>query len=191
MKKIMAASLIALSFSTLAVTDLIKTHDGSVVTCQSKADVARHALSGVYRPVKMNKAINSSDITIEFLKCVQSGNSFKFVRDYSFEQRASKVTDFGTRDLSKRNIQISRSNITLLAYNGKGDLIDRQTLEKNEDGTYSTSITTKALNYDNSPAGRSSFEISVQSQFTLDDLESGANIDRGLENLGSFRLVVK
>lgn len=191
MKKLMAASLIALSFSTLAVTDLIKTHDGSVVTCKSKSDVSRHVLGGIYRPVKMNKALNSSDITIEFLRCTQSGDSFKFVRDHSFEQRASKVTDFGTRDLSKRNIQISRSNITLLAYNGKGDLIDRQTLEKNEDGTYSTSITTKALNYDNSPAGRSSFEISVQSQFTLDDLESGANIDRGLENLGSFRLVVK
>lgn len=189
-KSLTLAALITTSFQALA-SDLIKTHDGAIATCQSKSDVEKHAIGGIYRPVKIEQSQNSAKITLEFLRCVHNNGQFKFVRDQSIEKRKSSVTDLSTRDLSTVELSMQRSNTSILAFNGKGDLIDRQALKKNADGTYSAKISTLALDYDNSPIGKKSLEIAVQSEFVLDNLFTGENVDRGYENLGSYRLIIK
>lgn len=189
--KSIAVSLALFCVSQSYATELIKTHDGSVASCKSKSDASRHALGGVYRPIKLEQISSTAKVTIEFLRCIDSNKQFGFVRDLSVERRTSMVTDFSTTDLSKKEVSMERTNTVLLAFNGKGDLIDRQAFIKNEDGTYTAKISTTALEYDNSPTGKKSFEIAVQSEFVLNDGITGENIDRGLENLGSYRLIVK
>lgn len=189
MKSMILASAVLTSAQVMA-DSLIKTHDGTIATCQSKLDVETHAVGAIYRPVKIEQTESTAKITVEFLKCTSEKNQFKFVRDLSLEKRNSKVTDFSTTDLSKKEISMTRSNTSLLAFNGKGNLIDKQVLKRNADGTYSVTINTQAAEYDNSPTGKKSFEIAVQSEFTLVD-STGSLIDTGFENLGSYRLIVK
>lgn len=188
--KILALTFAMTSASQVLASDLIKIHDGTIAGCQSKRDVEAHAIGAVYRPVKLEQNEKSAKITVEFLRCVNTNGQFKFVRDQSLEKRKSAVTDLSTSDHSKVELVMERTNTVILAFNGKGDLIDRKALNRNADGTYSATISTDALEYDNSPVGKKSLEIAVQSVFVLNDTK-GVLIDRGYENLGSYRLIVK
>lgn len=185
MKSIILAMTVLVSTQAFA-SDLVKTYDGTIATCQSNVDVESHAIGAIYRPVKLEKSDKTATITIEFLKCTKDG----FVRDLSVEKRVTKVTDLSTRDLSKVEVSMQRSSTQLLAFNGLGELIDRQALNRNEDGTYSAKINIDVLNLDDAPTGKKSLEVAVQSVFELKN-SKGELIDNGFENLGSYRLIVK
>jgi hypothetical protein len=190
MKKTIALSVLIFSFSSVA-SSLIKTHDGKVARCQSSLDLAEQALSGVYRPLKIVKKERESIITLEFLKCTNSKGIYQFTRDHSFEERTKSVTNYGTPDLAKVNISIQRNEISLIAFNGAGELIDNAPLTKNPDGTYTARVSMDAPNLDDSPTGKKSLEFAVRSIFTLYETDNGKEIDSGYENLGSYRLIVK
>jgi hypothetical protein len=188
MKFTIILSMLVIISSIASASDLIKTLDGSVASCESETDVVIHRLSGIYRPLTLAKSGKTAKIELEFLRCVETNGVFSFIRDFSFTSRLEKFADLNSM---RREIEISRQNVQLLATNELGEIIDRKELSSNKDGTYSVEINIVSLNYDNSPIGKKSFVIAVQSQFNLIDKVSGELIDRGLENLGWFRLVVK
>lgn len=184
MKTILAAVVLFSSF--LAQADLIKLHDGTVASCNSKSDVARYDISGVYRPVSMKRNGDSARIKIEFMSCVEEKNKFLFKREKSFEDRL--INPIISPD---RNVQISHSDIQIVVTNGKGLLVDKRPLVKGSDGLYSADINLVASEYDPSPAGRESLEVHVQTKVSITDADTGMIIHHGIDAYGAYRIVVK
>lgn len=176
--KLITTLALFLSFSAFAQVDsLVKTFDGSTVRCQSKADVFSQRFSSVYRPVELKRSKGEAFIRIEFLRCVQKNNSFAFIRDHGISTERVVSDEF----TQGREIAIKKKDISLLAINEKSELVDRQLLTANDDGTYSAVIKTTSKVLD----------ISVQSLFEIYDVNTLEQLDRGIEALGSFRLFSK
>ncbi len=174
MKTFFAALLLSVTLASQA-TELVKLHDGSVAKCESRIDVARHGLSGVYRPLDITK----NSMNIEFLRCTEREGKFAFVRDFSFESR--KVSPLIAPE---RKLVVERRKVSLMLVNGKGNLVDQQLLTKEADGIYS-------VEFNMISAKDKPIEMFVQSRYKLIDAETGSVIDEGLESLGSFRLLAK
>ncbi|MCM2350994.1 MAG: hypothetical protein NDI69_13315 [Bacteriovoracaceae bacterium] len=183
-------ALISALFSLSAfaqVDSLIKLYDGGVARCQSKADVYRHRISSVYRPLELKQNADQTFIKIEFLRCVKNNDQYSFVRDYSIS-RPRIINDELT---DGRELSVVKDNFTMIAVNNRGQLIDRSTLEANEDGTYSVVLDIKTEEYELTPTGKSSVEVLVQTRFKISDMNTEEIIDRGTESLGAYRLIIK
>ena len=181
----LVATLFSLS-SFAQVDTLIKQYDGSVARCETKADAFQHRFSSVYRPIELKQSENQANIRIEFLKCVENKDGYGFVRDNNIESRV-----LADEFIEERKLKIAKKNFSMIAVNGKGKLIDRASLKANDDGTFSAVLNTKADEYDLSPKGKKSLDVLVQSQFEIIDTNYNQVIDRGIESLGSYRLIIK
>lgn len=188
MNKALILITLMLSFSAMG-SELIKTHDGQIARCQSSQDVYEQALGGTYRPIKIIKKKHSITVTIEFLSCISSRGSYKFVRDYAFEKRTKILTNYGDPEYTQIKLSKTRKNISLIAFNGLGELIEKAPLKKNRDGSYTTIINTEVQATDDIPPGKKSFELTVQSIFSLFD-DTLKVYDSGYENLGSYRYLL-
>ena len=184
MKKILAA--VILFSSLVAQADLIKLHDGSVATCNSKAEVARYDISGVYRPVSVKRNGDRAKIKIEFMSCVEENEKFLFKREKSFEERL--INPLVSPD---RNIHVTHSDIHLVITNDKGLLVDKRLMVKGADGLYSAEVSLIASEYDHSPVGKESLLIHIQTKLTITDADTGIVIHKGIEAYGAYRIVVK
>ena len=185
MKLLLAAFVLSLSSLTHA-NDLIKLLDGSVARCESRIDVARHNITGVYRPVSVVREGEMAEIRIEFLRCVESKTKFGFEREAEIEARSVRPVMTPERELL-----VERSKISLVVMNGKGELVDRQEMSKGLNGLYIVRVKTEGRDYDDSPEGKKSLEIHVQANYKITDTETGNVIDQGRDAYGSYRLIVK
>ncbi|MFP5386327.1 MAG: hypothetical protein ACLGHN_09635 [Bacteriovoracia bacterium] len=184
MKALIALCVLITSFVSHA--GLIKLLDGTVARCNSKVDAARHEISGVYRPVALGSKGNRAVIKIEFLRCTEENDKFTFKRVIDFENHT--ISPLLSPD---RRIQIENKNLELIVANGNGKLVDRVSLKKGSDGLYSGSINLITTQYDNSPVGKKSLVIHIQSIMKITDADNGMIIDEGLRPYGSYRIVVK
>lgn len=176
------------SFSAFAQVDsLIKLYDGGVARCQSKADVYRHRISSVYRPLELKQTADQTFIKIEFLRCVKNNDKYSFVRD-NLPGGPRIIIDEMT---DGRELSVTKDNFTMIAVNNRGKLIDRSPLEANEDGTYSVALDIKTEEYEFIPTGKSSVKVLVQTRFQITDKSTEEIIDRGTESLGAYRLLIK
>ena len=182
MKNLILAAVVVFS-GVVSAQDMIKTFDGSIARCESAADVYQYKFHAVYRPLLSKKLKSSTDIKIEFLKCVESKGEFKFVRDNNFQSRTVMVEGI--------EYKIERTEPKLIVSNDMGRIANENTLKKNADNTYSASLNTVGVAYDNSPEGKQSLLVAVQSIFKLTEVSTGKIIDSGYETLGSYRLIVK
>ncbi len=176
--KLISTLAMLLSFTTFAQVDsLVKTFDGSTVRCQSKADVFDQRFSSVYRPVEFKRLRGEALVRIEFLRCIEKNNSFGFIRDFGISTQRVVSDEF----TQGREIAIKKKNISLLAINEKSELVDRQLLKANDDGTFSAVIKTNSKVLD----------VSIQSLFEIYDVNTLEQLDYGIETLGAFRLISK
>ncbi|WPU63222.1 hypothetical protein [Peredibacter starrii] len=182
MKNLILAAVVAFS-GVVSAQDMIKTFDGSVARCESAADVFQHQFHGVYRPLKAKKLADSTKIDIEFLKCVESEQGFQFVRDTNFYERTVFVDGV--------EYKIVRTVPKLYATTGLARMATEAQLKENSDNTFSASLNTINVSYDDAPAGKKSVVIGVQSIFTITKVSTDEVIDSGYETLGSYRLIVK
>lgn len=186
MKCFLALAIVLSSFSGLA-SEIIKLQDGSIARCESKVDVARHNFSSVYRPLEFKHDGSVAFVKVEFLRCLEDKNGkFSFKRD----------TEIGARNVTtalntNRVYQVTRSKILVTVANGKGELADRQELTSIEDGIYSGHFSVIAKEYDDSPLGKKSLVMHVQSMRKIVDLDTAEVIDQGLEHLGAYRIIIK
>lgn len=171
-------------------SNLIKLHDGTLAKCDSRYDFFRHNLSGVYRPVRIERNEHTATITVEYLRCDIKAEGFGFTRDRHVEDRMV-VLERGSMYSEDKVLRIQRNDLSLVAFSHLGEVVDRRPLVKNADGTFTATISIFAQEYDNSPEGRKSIEISVQSLKSIDDYITGKNIDRGSESLGFYRLIIE
>lgn len=186
MKNLLALALLLTSAASFA-SDLIKLQDGSVATCNSRVDVNRHMFSSVYRPLKFTKTGDSAYIKVEFLRCVESKNgTFGFERETQISSRT--VSPILNPD---KKIEITRSLFQVTVTDAKYAIVDRQELTLVEDGVYEATFSTLTDAYENSPAGKKSVIMNVQSKFKMVDLDTAQVIDQGLQHLGGYRIVVK
>lgn len=181
--KLLIVAFLIVAAGAASAQDMIKTYDGSIARCENKTDVFNYQFSGIYRPIKLKRFKDKADFQVEFLKCVEDKAEYKFVRDTNFESRTVNVEGI--------EYKITRKEVVIFAYNGSGELVDRKPLIRNKDHVYSASLNTIAIKYDDLPPGKKSLEVAIQSVFELNEVESGKNIDRGHETLGSYRLILK
>ena len=182
MKNLILAAVVIFS-GAVSAQEMLKTLDGSVARCESAADVYQHQFHAVYRPLLSKKLTNSTEIKIEFLRCVESNKEFKFVRDDNYQSRTVLVDG--------AEYKIERTEPKLYASSGMGRLASEAKLKKNADNTYTASLNTINVSYDDAPAGKKSVVVGVQSVFTLTEVSTGRVIDNGYETLGSYRLILK
>ena len=178
-----------MSFSAFA-NDIINIADGSAAVCKSKADVLRYETSAVYRPVSFVRGEETATLTVEFLRCVQSGDDFKFVRDDKVERRkvTVKAGPFSTQDMT---VEIKRTEIAGVSYSSKGRVYNRSEMKKNSNDTYSQTMPIELTNFEANRNGDRFFEMTVSFKVKVTDVETGKVIDSKLEHLGSFKIFVK
>lgn len=182
MKNLILAVVVVFS-GVVSAQDMIKTFDGTVARCESAADVFNYQFHGVYRPLQTKKLANSAEIRLEFLKCVKSNDGFKFVRDTNFYERIVKVDGV--------EYKIVRTVPKLYVTSDLARMGTESQLKENSDNTFTASLNTINVTYDNAPSGKRSLIIGVQSIFTITEVSTDRVIDSGFETLGTYRLIVK
>lgn len=188
MKLILVAFLLV-SFSSFA-NDIIKVVDGTAAFCKTKADVLRFQSYGMYRPVKFERSNDSATLTVEFLRCVQDGEDFKFVRDDRFEGRVLTL-EAGPFNREGRKVSIERSDIAAVTFSSNGRIYNRGEMKKHADNTYSQTMPIELTNFEADRNGDHFFEMSVSYKVKVTDKETGAVIDSKLEYLGAYRVYLR
>lgn len=178
-----------MSFSAYA-NDILKVTDGAAAYCKSKADVLRYQTSGVYRPLSFVRSDDSATITVEFLRCVQSGDDFRFVRDNNVEYRTVTV-NAGPFNRSDMTVNVKRTEITGVTFSSAGRIHNRSEMKKNSNGTYTQTMPVEMANFEVNRNGDRFFEMTVSYKVEVTDAVTGKVIDSKLEYLGSFRVYVK
>lgn len=163
-------AVIVLLTSLASQAEIIKLHDGTVARCETKADVARHSISGVYRPV----SVESNRIVIEILTCKESKNGYVFKRDSNFEDKTIRPIVS-----PERKLHIEHSALTVLIVNGDSKLVDKKELIKGRDNLYSANF---------NPGNDDFIEFHIQTQIKLTDVDSGEIIDQGVDTYGAYRI---
>lgn len=178
-----------LSFSAFS-NDIVKVSDGSVALCKSKVDVLRYETSAVYRPLSFVRGEEDATLTVEFLRCVQEGSEFKFIRDTSLEGRVVKVMagPFSREDMT---IEIKRSEVAGVTFSSRGRVYNRNEMKKNGNNTYSQTMPLEMANFEVNRNGDRFFDMTVSYKVKMTDVATGKVIDSKLEHLGSFRVFVK
>ncbi|MES2525503.1 MAG: hypothetical protein V4598_00385 [Bdellovibrionota bacterium] len=187
--RLLLASLMLVSFSAFA-NDIVKVTDGSVALCKTKVDVMRYATSGIYRPVSFVRTEDSATLTVEFLRCVQQGDSFAFVRDNSLEKRivTVKAGPFSREDIT---VEVKRNDVTGVAFASSGRVYNRGDMKKNADNTYTQKMPIESANFEVNRNGDRFFEMTVAYKVKITNQATGAVLDSKLEHLGSYRIYVK
>lgn len=187
--RLLLAILMLASFSAFA-NDIVKITDGSVALCKTKADVMRYQTSGIYRPVSFVRGEETATLTVEFLRCVQVGDSFKFVRDNSLEKRVVtiKAGPFSREDLT---VEVKRSEVTGVAFASSGRVYNRNEMKKNADSTYTQKMPVEVANFETNRNGDRFFEMTVAYKVKITNQATGAVVDSKMEYLGSYRVYVK
>lgn len=187
MKILVSALMLSLSTGVMA-NDLIKMIDGGVARCESRVDVVRHNLSSVYRPLSAVRNGEKVTLRLEFLRCVENkrNNTFGFEREPELMVRTVRPLLSPDRELN-----VVRRDLSVVVMNGKGVKVDKQELKEVGAGVYTVTVKTTAEEYDDSPLGKKSLELHVQSIMKITDADTGEVIDQGLEALGAYRIVVK
>lgn len=183
------ASILLVSLSAFG-NDIIKVTDGSSAYCKSKADVLRYETSAVYRPVSFTRGNDESKLTVEFLRCVQKGENFLFVRDTQIEKRLVKVLP-GPFNPKPMNVLLERSGFGAVTYSSKGKVYFRGELKKNADQTWSQTIPVEMANYEVNTRGDYFFELSLSFKSVVKDADTGKIIDARQDWMGSYRVYVK
>jgi hypothetical protein len=175
-----------LSTSVFAQDQLLKTIDGSVATCESKADVFNMTLKSVYRAKMVKVTEGTAELNIEFLKCVEKDGNFLFVTDKSLTSR--------TAYYNGRNLELTRSAPSLVVLDDELSKITvlKNSIKKNKDGTYQAKIQT-AIQGGPSTSRTSSnvIEFAVRMEYKITDLDTLEILDHGVHFMGSYRLIIK
>lgn len=187
MKFILVALL--MSFSAFA-NDIIKITDGSIAHCKSKVDVLRYQTSAIYRPLSFVRGNDSATLTVEFLRCVQSGDEFKFVRDTNLENRIVKV-EAGPFSREDMTMKVERSEIAGVTFSSRGRVYNRNEMKKNANNTYTQTMPMERDNFEMDRNGNRFFEMAVSYKVKISDAVTCRVLDSKLEHLGSFRVYVK
>ncbi len=178
-----------MSFSVFA-NDIIKVTDGSVALCKSKADVLRYQTSAVYRPLSFVRGEETATLTVEFLRCVQSGEEFRFVRDTSLESRIVivKAGPFSREDMT---IEVKRSEVSGVTFSSGGRVYNRNEMKKNSNNTYTQTMPINRTDFETDRNGDRFFEMTVSYKVKVTNAATGIVIDSKLEHLGSYKVYVK
>ncbi len=187
--KLLLASLMLASFSAFA-NDIIKVTDGSVALCKSKADVMRYQTSGIYRPVSFVRGDETATLTVEFLRCVQKGDSFVFVRDNNLEGRVVTV-EAGPFSREAITVEVKRSDVSGVMFASSGRVYNRNEMKKNVDNTYTQKMPVDSANFEVNRNGDRFFEMTVAYKMKVTNQATGVVIDSKEEFLGSYRVYVK
>lgn len=186
--KFMIVALLV-SFSAFA-NDIIKVTDGSIALCKTKVDVLRYQTSAIYRPLSFVRGDDSATLTVEFLRCVQSGEEFKFVRDTSLESRVVKIAagPFSREDMT---MKIERSEVAGVTFSSGGRVYNRNEMKKNWNNTYTQKMPLDRDSFEVDRNGNRFFEMAVSYKVKVINAVTGVIIDSKLEHLGSYRVYVK
>lgn len=187
--RLVLASIFLLSFSAFA-NDIIKVTDGGAAYCKTKADVLRYQTSGVYRPLKFVRTEDEATVTVEFLRCVQKGEKFLFVRDDSFEGRQVNVLP-GPFSRQAMTVSVERKDIAAVTFSSRGRVFSRGEMKRNADHTYSQTMPIELATFEANRNGEHFFEMTVSYQVKVTDELTGVVIDSKTEFLGSYRVYVK
>lgn len=186
--KSLIAALILLSFSSFA-SEILKVSDGSVALCESKVDVYRYRAGLVYRPLGFKVIDGNAEVTVEFLKCVQEGDTFKFVTDKNISSRTIVVE---TASREQRTIRIEREKFALVAYRSNDiRLLSRTELADNGNHTYTATLPLVLSDLQVNRDGKRFFEMSLSHKIKLVDDETNRVIDARTDFLGTYRMVIK
>lgn len=178
-----------MSFPVFA-NDIVKVTDGAAAYCKTKADVLRYQTSGIYRPLSFVRGDETATLTVEFLRCVQSGDDFKFILDTSLESRTVtvKAGPFSREDVT---LEVKRSEISGVTFSSGGRVYNRSEMKKNANDTYTQTMPVEMANFEVNRNGDRFFEMTVAYKLKVTDVATGKVVDSKLEHLGSFRVYVK
>ncbi len=188
--KLLFVILSLVSLSTFA-NEIIKISDGSVAKCDTKVDVLKYRAQSIYRPLSFEFRNGAADVTVEFLKCVQEGEAFKFVRDTNISER-TVTFEAGPMSRDGQTVRIEREKFTLVAFRSDTVRIhSKNELTSNGDNTYSASLPLKVANLQESRDGEKFFEMTVSNKMVMIDEATNRVIDSRIDFLGSYRMTVK
>lgn len=188
MKHFLALCLLVATSSVFA-DEIIKVVDAGKAECSTLKDFLRYQTTAVYRPLKFVRGNGSSQLTVEFLKCVKTNEGFAFQRQGSIETSEVRVVKGPINDISQ-TVLVERKGVTLIAYNSTGRILARSVAMRGDDGTYVADLEIDHNQMDSTFAG-SKFEFSLYTVIKITDAETGALIDSGREFLGSYALIVR
>lgn len=183
-------TLMLTSFSSFA-TEIIKVSDGSVAKCESKIDVYRYRASMIYRPLSFKIVDGNAEVKVEFLKCIQDGETFRMVQDKNIFERIV-VIEPGPFSREQKTIRIEREKFSLIAYRSEDvRLLAKNALSYNGDNTFSATLPLEMSDLQVNRNGQRFFEMTVSHKMKMIDAATNREIDSRVDFLGSYRMVIK
>lgn len=181
MKRLLVACLLA--FSATAFADV-----QTKAECNTASDYNYYQARAITRIVSYERDGNDFTLQVEVLQCAKNKDGYAFERLSSFG--STRVETNNRLGNGNRVLKIERSDLNLVAYNSKNQVIARAVADQLANNTFELNFTVAEEDMDaTSKGGR--FELSLYTLSKIFDDNSGELIDSGREVLGAYALTVE
>lgn len=179
-----------LSLNTFA-NEIIKVSDGSVAKCDNKVDVYRYRASLVYRPIDFTYADGKAQVKVEFLRCIQDGETFGFVEDKNIFQR-TVVIEPGPFSRETMTIRIEREKFNVVGYRSDDTrLLTKGELQAGRNNKFTATLPIVLGDLQVNRNGDRYFEMTISSKMSMYDAATDRKIDARMDFMGTYRMIVK
>lgn len=187
--KTFICSLLLLASTSSFAGEIIKIIDGSSATCNNLVDYIQLQTSGAYRPLSYERVNGKSILTLEFLRCVETEDGFKFQRTTSLEGTYT-TTILNRLGKTEREVIIERKEPSVVAYNGRGRILAQSAALRNRGGVYVADLSFDENELESTFTGLR-FDFALYTMVVIKDKKTGKVIDSGKKFSGAYALIVR
>lgn len=187
--KTFICSLLLLASTTVCAGEIIKIIDGSSASCKNLVDYIQLQTSGAYRPLSYDRVDGKSVLKLEFLRCVQTEEGFKFKRATSLEGTYTTTIRNRLGD-EEREVVIERKEPTVVAYNTRGRVLAQSAALRNRGGIYVADLDFDENELEATFTGLR-FDFALYTMVVIKDKKTGEIIDSGKKFSGAYALIVR